>query len=97
MQPLPGDTHTHQGSLPVLNREAVRKVWCFCAPWWCTGHLTDSPPPDARPAQATLLGAALNCRISTTSSFDRKHYFYADLPKGCAPLDLSHSVRSESF
>jgi len=44
------------GTLPVINREAVKKT--------------------------IKTGLALNCKISEISKFDRKNYFYPDLPKG---------------
>jgi aspartyl-tRNA(Asn)/glutamyl-tRNA(Gln) amidotransferase subunit B len=46
----------HPGTLPVINKEAVRKV--------------------------LLVGKALNGELADYSQFDRKNYFYPDLPKG---------------
>lgn len=46
----------HPGTLPVANREAIRKV--------------------------LMVGLALGAEIADKSHFDRKNYFYPDLPKG---------------
>lgn len=46
----------HPGTLPVINREAVRQV--------------------------LRVGLALNATLADYTEFDRKNYFYPDLPKG---------------
>lgn len=46
----------HPGTLPVINKEAVRKV--------------------------LLVGAALGSTLADFTEFDRKNYFYPDIPKG---------------
>jgi aspartyl-tRNA(Asn)/glutamyl-tRNA(Gln) amidotransferase subunit B len=49
----------------------------------CMGHPGTLPVLNERVIEcAVKLGLALNCEISMTSKFDRKQYFYSDLPKG---------------
>ncbi len=49
----------------------------------CMGYPGTLPVPNAQAVEwIQLAGAALGCELATESKFDRKSYFYPDLPKG---------------
>lgn len=49
-------------------------------------------PNEMQIRYAIMLGLALDCQINQHSHFDRKHYFYADLPKGFQTTQNSQAI-----
>ena len=71
------------------------KMFCSCANIFgdvppntaicpiCMGYPGTLPVPNKQAIDwIQKAGAALNCQLAKESRFDRKHYFYPDLPKG---------------
>ena len=66
--------------------------------------LVDCGMPGALPVineycveQAILTGLSLNARINKTSIFDRKNYFYPDLPQGYQISQFEYPIVGKGF
>ena len=89
--------------------KTTSKLFCSCSTQFGASPNTQTCPvclgaPGALPvlnqqalALAVKTGLALNCQIEMTTRWDRKNYFYPDLPKGYQISQLDHPICFDGY
>lgn len=93
-----------------LQLKTKSKMFCACATHdsavapnanvcpVCTGQPGTLPVPNEQAIRfGVKMGLALNCQIAPHSKFDRKHYFYPDLPKAYQISQYDLPIASGGF
>lgn len=87
----------------------AEKLFCKCRPEFgsepntttcpvCTGQPGAMPVLNKQALEVSIrAGRALNCRINEWPSWDRKHYYYPDLPKGYQISQFDQPVCLDGF